>query len=171
VSRRFRRLHNKSLRKSPTLLSCACRRLSKRYVYLRWPVSVSRNITQVHDPDCPYSVYQSAITDLNVRFSVCSTALRRKIELRIALSHSLDSSSISPGLISYRVVSVTSPGFALLDSFGEMMIYEPENVSWASFAQDLFRSFQNREASPHDRLANGQTLLHVSCHPIHPSVI
>ena len=161
ASRRFRRLHNRSLKKSLAFVSCTCFGRSREYVYLRWPLFISRNVTQVHDSNCPHAIYQAAMTDVNIRFSICSTALRRKIEFGIAVSQGLGVSSICPSLISYRVVPETSPGFLLLKSFLGNVYEHPTNAYWTGFAQNLFQLFQNGEASPHDRLVNGETVLHV----------
>jgi hypothetical protein len=62
-------------------------------------------------------------------------------------------------------VSHKSPAFKLIASFARTIGADPGLESWRGPAQDLYKIFEQRKASPHDRLLNGQTLLHV-CTPV-----
>lgn len=165
VSHLFRRIEpfqRKLAKKNRVRGSCMCHGQSDTTVYLRWPFVLSRTRTKVHSSHCPYSAIEDAITNLNLRFSLCSVMLKRETEVAIALSRGAGSSSISPMLKSYCVVDKQSPAFRLVESISHNDIGFPVFYSWEPKARQLYKLFETRAASPYDRLPNGQTLLHVS---------
>jgi hypothetical protein len=115
----------------------------------------------VHNSTCPYAI-EDDVAELNVRFTMCSLALKRKTQLALALSNGAGSMSVKPALETYRVVDERSPAFRLLASFGRRIGPEPDPLAWEKPARDLLKLFNTKRASPHDRLPDGQTLLHVS---------
>jgi hypothetical protein len=162
VSRNLKHLKARSLRNRHTFAECSCQRRSKTTVYLHWPISISRTITHIHEFHCPHAVYQAAISDLDMRLLLCSAAFKRKISIALLISQGLGKWSIAPGLCTYRIVSWGSPAFALMDSSHKKLRTFTSSDAWIEPAQELFRLFQTGQASPYERLANGQTLLHVT---------
>jgi hypothetical protein len=66
--------------------------------------------------------------------------------------------SVNPSLSACRIVPKNSPAFELIDR----MFNYPYHVSPVDCSAGLIKLFQTRKASPHDRLMDGTTLLHVS---------
>jgi hypothetical protein len=141
--------------------SCTCRPRTGRVSYLRWPIDFSWDTRSGHSPGCPYTTFHPTVTDMNLRFSLCGSGLRRKFEISIAISHMASGSfSISPALTCYRIVSWSSPAFKLMRTYRNRTELIPGK---------LLKLFQDGKASPYDRLENGDTLLHVRCHNTWPS--
>jgi hypothetical protein len=159
--RRFRRFKSQSLNIRNTLIECACQRRSETTVYLHWPISLSRTRTQVHESHCPHAAYQGAMNDVNMRFWLCSAVFKRKINIALVVSQGLEKWSIAPSLCTYRIVSKHSAAFALLTSLPSDIHTSAGLDGWIEPARALFHLFQMRQASPYERLANGQTLLHI----------
>ncbi|KAF2271873.1 uncharacterized protein EI97DRAFT_242083 [Westerdykella ornata] len=156
----------------PQNLSCTCHTRSQTTVYLSQALHLSHTLTTLHHPPCPLSTLPSTSTmsNLHLRFSLCSLALKRKIHFAIALSRGLGSTSLLPALRSYRVVDAkTSPAFRLMATFGRRIGDRPDERAWEVVARKLWKVFEEGKASPYDRLANGWSLLHVSS-PGHVSI-
>jgi hypothetical protein len=166
--RSLKRFKSRSLNIRKAFVECACQRRSETTVYLTWPISLSRTRTHVHESHCPYAAYQAAISDVNMRLWLCSASLKRKINIAIVVSQGLGKWSIVPSLCTYRIVPESSPAFALLQSFQQKLRTSTALDMWIEPAQDLFRLFQMRQASPYERLADGRTLLHVNTHLLCP---
>jgi hypothetical protein len=132
--------------------------------FFQWPAALSRSVSQVHLADCPYNMTDDVITNIDLRISLCSTVLRRKFNMAIQFSSSLTRGfSIRAGLRPIAIVGDDSPAFVILRDFwwnhDELTIPD----SWKRSAAQLHRLFETREASPHDILSSGRTLMHV-CH-------
>jgi hypothetical protein len=164
LSRRIKRVKITPTRRHRGRVSCSCHGQSETVTLLQWPFLLSKTRTKVHSTDCPYSAVEDAVTDLNMRVSICIIALKRKAQVTIALSKGAGASSLTPTLRTYGVVKENSPAFRLLGSFRRRVTTDPGPEAWQKAAQDLYKLFQRRLASPHDRLPNGQTMLHV-CYP------
>ena len=161
LSRDIRRLKPRSLRRRNALAECTCYRYSGTTFSSQWPIAFSWTTTREHESQCPHSIYQAAVTDINIRFSLCSIALGRKVNVALAISRGFGSWTILPSLVSYRIVDSATPAFKLLANFHERIGTYPGPDAWTGPAQELFRLFQTRQASPHDRYGS-KTLLHVS---------
>ena len=74
--------------------------------------------------------------------------------------------SVNPSLSARRIVSRNSPAFELIDRMFNPSHDPPPMDSSA----ELTKLFQTREASPHDRLIDGSTLLHVSSDLVYFSI-
>ncbi|KAF2642106.1 hypothetical protein P280DRAFT_468561 [Massarina eburnea CBS 473.64] len=159
--------HLERTQKSTFRQTCTCRGQSTTKTYLSWPLKISRVHATVHNAGCRYATIEEAVTSLQFRFTMCSIALRRKAEIGLALAHGAGSSSVSPMLKCDRVVLKSSPGFRLLGSFQKRLGEEPSIYAWEKQAHQLYRLFELRKASPHDRLPNGMTLLHYFCYKMH----
>jgi hypothetical protein len=141
--------------------SCTCRSLTRRASYIRWPIDLSWNKRNDHNPECPYTILNPTVTDINLRFSLCGFSLRRKFEISIAISRMAPGAfSVNPSLTCYRTVPKSSPAFELMRTYNRC----PELIPGK-----LFKLFQDGKASPYDRLEDGATLLHVRYHNTWPS--
>jgi hypothetical protein len=116
VSRNLKHLKARSPRNRHAFSECACQRRSETTVFLRWPISLSRTLTHVHEVHCPHAVYQAAISNLDMRILLCSAAFKRKINIALVISQGSGTWSIAPILCTYRIVSCSSPAFALINS-------------------------------------------------------
>ncbi|KAF2642199.1 hypothetical protein P280DRAFT_296468 [Massarina eburnea CBS 473.64] len=142
--------------------ACNCPPHSETSTYLRWPFQLSWNRRTAHQPGCPSTALNDSTTTIALRYSVCSFALRRKIDISFGISRVEGGDfSIMPPLTLRNLVSWNSPAFNLIDCIDRDT--KPEK-----FTRDLMRLFQDGEASPHDRLGNGYTLLHTFCRNLQP---
>lgn len=105
------------------------------------------------------------MSDLDMRLILCSATFKRKINIAIIVSQGLGKWSIAPSLCTYRVVSLESPAFTLIGSLNKNLRTFTSSDAWIEPTQELFHLFQTRQASPYERLADGQTLLHVIFRP------
>jgi hypothetical protein len=150
-----------SKKKYRYFVPCGCRPFSQTSIYLKWPFYLSRKRTTTHRSDCPNASWERVLTDINVRISLCSLALRNSFCFSIILSHLNGEVAIKPTLAIRRVVPTTSPGFSLLLRLtGDEIFVTPDLIEYTT--EQLLRLFQIGEVSPYDRLADGSTLLHVS---------
>lgn len=148
---------------------CTCRGQKSTMVYLEGPLHLSKTQARVHSPDCPYAMWEDGVTNLQLRFEICSISLRRKIHIGLSLSRGGRSSGIFPTLKCDRIVLKSAPAFRLLANFQQRLGQDPNFDAWEKPAKELLRLFELRKATPHDRLPNGMTLLHVSI-PTHMPV-
>jgi hypothetical protein len=160
LRREIRRLPKCSTRETRRTKPCNCQPRSEKSIYLQWPIVFSQNQTIAHGSHCPYAAWEQALTDINVRLSFCSRALKRKFHLSIALllSHG-GGVQIAPTLTVRRIVSSDSPGFQLMK---KRLAFQTKPKGFGqSIANELLRLFQERKATPYDRLEDGTTFLHV----------
>ena len=143
---------------------CGCRPRPESSVYLQWPFFFSRKRTIPHELHCPHSAGKQAVTDNDVRFSLCSVALKRRLDLSMVLSSSSwGNLKIKHSLKFARFVDRDSPAHLLLDADRVWQLEEAErNHAFLETADLLLRLFQEQKATPHDRLEDGSTLLHVN---------
>ncbi|KAF2868554.1 hypothetical protein BDV95DRAFT_670156 [Massariosphaeria phaeospora] len=158
LGRDIRRLRSRSSRKNQQMTNCGCNPRSETSVYFQWPFFLSRKRTTVHESYCPRAAWEAALTDIEFRFSLCIRALKA----RLALSyHNGSELQIKPALMIRRVVSESSPAFRLLrwERFQWRELDKCKSLV-DGFPGELLRLFQERRATPHDRLEDGSTLLH-----------
>jgi len=143
---------------------CGCDSRSETSVYLQWPVLLSRKRTTTHESHCRHAAWEVAVTDVNIRLSLCSLALKRRLHLSMVLSYPKWSElQIKPELKIRRVVSASSPAFQLLNRLSFHGLNADDCIYLSKRAAgELLRLFQERKATPYDRLEDGSTLLHVS---------
>jgi len=153
-----------------TLTPCNCRGQTKTTVYLQWPIQLQRTQKTLHDKLCPYATCENAMTDLSVRFSTCVLALKRKIDIAIAITQIAGVSRVSHSLVHYRVVPESSPAFRLVQNLLDAVTLTSDRLLTELYVRkgiqdavsELQCMFQLQKASPYDRLPDGRTLLHVS---------
>ncbi|PSN60720.1 hypothetical protein BS50DRAFT_449097, partial [Corynespora cassiicola Philippines] len=133
---------------------CTCRGQTTVTKLLQWPFSVVRARTSSHERQCPFWLRDDVSSKIDVKFSICSVLLGRKMRVALALLHEGGGYSVQSSLICHRVVK-TSPAFEYIESLSK-------NNDWVgeSAYKTLYQMFQAREASPYDRTPNGRTLLH-----------
>jgi hypothetical protein len=152
LSRQIRRV-NRTL--------CTCRLRPTKASYLQWPIEFSWDTRSGHNPGCPYPTFHPTLTEMNLRFALCGSGLRRKIEISISISHMASGAFlVNPAFTCYRIVPNSSPAFKLMETYR----YHVELIPG-----QLIKLFQDGKASPYDRLENGTTLLHVRCQNTWPS--
>jgi len=170
VDHRNLRRDMRRLKKNRSAAACGCRSRSETSVYLQWPFFLSRKRTTTHESHCPYAAWEVAVTDVNIRLSLCSLTLKRKLHLSMMLSYlHWSEPQIKPDLKVRRVVSNSSPAFQLLNALRFYGLEADDRISsFESIGDELLRLFQGRRATPYDRLEDGSTLLHVSHKAAHP---
>jgi len=162
-------MHKLKKRSRHTVTHCNCRGQTKTTVYLQWPIQLQRTQKTAHDKLCPYATCEDAMTDLSVRFSTCVLALKRKVDIAIAITQIAGVSRVSHSLVHYRVVPESSPAFRLVQNVHDAVpqisdrrlaeLYLRKGIQKA--VPELQCMFQLQEASPYDRLPDGRSLLHV----------
>jgi hypothetical protein len=154
LQRKTRRLTRRS-----ALVTCTCRPQASTLGYLSGMLALTCTRTSLHDPQCPRSSFQDVVTDLQLRATLCSLVLRTKMSLTFALSYGAGF-SLKHNLQCHRVVHLSSPAFKLVTTLVEIST-EVSEESFRTEVDKLFAIFELRQASPHERLPDGTTLLHV----------
>jgi len=156
----LRSLHRKDrrLKHRYARLSCTCRPQTSALDYRTRIFAITYARTTMHDAGCPQAPLQDAVTDLHVQATLCSISLRRKVCMSFQLSHGARL-SVNQNLECHRVVE-KSPAFEFIQRILILSIAMSREVL-AGEVDKLFTMFQLRQASPHDRLPDGRTLLHV----------
>lgn len=121
--------------------------------------SLTRGQTVIHEPRCQQGLFQDAVTEFEIRATFCSLTLGRKVSLAFALSYGARL-SVTQNLHCHRVVPESSPAFALVQALVDSSVTMREK-EFRGKIDRLSVVFQLRQASPHDRLPDGSTLLHV----------
>jgi hypothetical protein len=149
------------LKKMPgAFAACTCHGVCQANQVSRGPVTFSRIETHPHTRHCPYWVPGAGALNATFGLMLCYLALGLKFRMFVALSIGAGTFSITPGLTCHRIVSrSSSPAFTLIESLSG---FDRSHIAFREASAELSKIFQTRQASPHDRLANGQTLLHVS---------
>jgi hypothetical protein len=112
---------------------CTCRGMHQEKRLLQRPVLLSLEKQYRHDRRCPS--WLPEVYALNVNFGFILSYLVFGLKLRILMALSIGASMTS---------------------------FDPSQRTLRKNSMELSRIFQTRQSSPHDRLENGQTLLHVS---------
>ena len=166
IERRIRPIHCRLKRKPNAFTLCNCRKRREEKQFVRPPLVVSLNEVHSHDPSCP--LWIPGTHDMNFSFGMvlCYLILGLKLRVFMTLSIASGTFSINPSLSALRIVSEeSSPAFKLI-----RLITEGDS-RWIpkDYSAELTRIFQTRQASPHDRLESGYTILHVSygLYPFH----
>jgi hypothetical protein len=145
--------------------TCTCRTHTSAFGYWSSWLTLACTRTSIHDPQCPLSHLQNTVTNLQLRATLYSLVLRSRVSLSLALAYGAGF-SINQSLECHRVVSIDSPAFSLIRDLVKSSSNTTEEV-FCGEVDKLLEIFQQGQASPHDRLSNGKTLLHVSitCSP------
>lgn len=147
-------------------LRCTCRcRLqatlnhtsSKQYPF------ASRLNANLHEALCVYATSDHIEAQTSLRYTYALTLLRWKIQASIYLCSQAGTWSVQPSLICQRIVTRDSPAFKFIGLYLNSL-RNSQNDDHTSDTSVLFKMFENRECSPHDRLPDGTTLLHVGKH-------
>lgn len=155
-------LRNARLRKDMSI--CHCKTHTTSVTLFRWPAALSHSVSKIHLDDCVYSTTEDAITEIDLRMSLCSAVLRRKFTMAVGFSFSLAGGfGIRVGLSPIAIVDSDSQAFAVVRDFWRDYDQLAIPGSWKGSAAKLHALFEAREASPHDRLSSGKTLIHVCC--------
>ena len=143
-----------------TSKSCTCRKRHLKKQVVQLPFVVSRNEIHFHDPSCPLWIAWSRDITLSFGMILCSSVLGLKLRLFMELLVGSGTFSIMPTLAIRRIVTVdSSPAFKLID---KIIFCHQADGSGFTCSAELTKIFQTRQASPHERLGDGKTLLHVS---------
>jgi len=157
INLRSLRRKGRMMRHRYAKLSCTCRPQTSALGYRTGLFALTCTRTSMHDAGCPQAPLQNAVTDLQLRARLCSLLLGKKVLLSFQVSYGAGL-SVKQNLECHRVVR-WSPAFG----FAETLVKSSVNMPMDTFrgeVEKLSRMFQLRQASPHDRLANGKTLLH-----------
>ncbi|KAI4606328.1 hypothetical protein J4E83_010136 [Alternaria metachromatica] len=160
----MRSLHRKDrrLKQRYAKLSCTCRPQTSALGYQTRRLAITYARTSMHDAGCPQAPLQNAVTDLQLRARLCSLLLGKKVLLSFQLSYGAGL-SVKQNLECHRVVE-SSPAFEFAGPLVSSSMKLPMNT-FRSEVEKLLRMFQVKQASPRDRLANGETLLHACIQP------
>lgn len=156
---------NQRLKRQLAKVTCTCQKNTSVFGYTSGWLALTCTRTSIHDPRCPLSPLQNTVTDLQLRATLCSLFLRSKVSLSMTLVYGAGF-SIKQSLECHRVVSRDSPVFSLIRDLVKSSSNTTEEV-FSGKVDKLLKIFQQGQASPHDRLPDGSTLLHVSitCSP------
>jgi hypothetical protein len=155
------------LKKKPNLPnSCSCRKRHQEKQLVRPPFVVSLNEVHFHESSCLFWIPGSYNASFSFGMILCYLILGLKLRIFMTLSIASGTFSINPSLSARRIVSRDSPAFALID----WVFVWSENPLLVNTSAELIELFQTRKASPHDRLEDGTTLLHVSFDLVHSSI-
>jgi hypothetical protein len=159
LDRTLRKFQNRNTRIRRNVPPCGCMPYTSSIKTSWWPAVLSRTVTGKHASDCPYSASEDRLTEMNLNISLCSVRLRRKFDIAVGISQSMiKGTTVRAGLRAITIVRHDSEAFKLVLNFYSR-VDEPD--SWQGVARELERLFEARLASPHDRLTNGSTLMHV----------
>jgi hypothetical protein len=156
--RNFRR-RTRKLQRRYAKATCICRPQTSALSCHSRLLALTCSRTSLHDPQCPQSTFQRAVTNLQLQTTLCSLILGTKMSLAFTLSYGAKF-SVNHNLECYRVVHKSSPAFAFIDTLVQSSEDMPQEVFQGEVSK-LFRMFELGQASPHDRLPDGKTLLHV----------
>jgi hypothetical protein len=160
VKRKMQPTHSKQMENSHAFTPCTCRKRRIRKQVIRSPFVVSRNETQFHDPSCQFWISGGQEMTVGFGMILCYLILGLKLRLFMQLSIGSGTFSIMPSLSFRRIVTIgSSPAFLLIYSF---LNVPPIRRNSRIAIADLTKIFQKHQTSPHDRLEDGSTLLHVS---------
>ena len=155
----MRRLPSRQLENLNASVLCTCRKRLLRKQFVRSPFVVSRNEAHYHDTNCP--LWTSGSHEMTIGFGMilCYLILGLKLRLFMQLSIGSGTFSIMPSLSFRRIVTEeSSPAFRLIRD----MLHHSDELGSLNRSTELTQIFQTRQASPHERLKDGTTLLHVS---------
>jgi len=142
--------------------SCTCRGRRQDRHFAQRPLVVSLTEMHLHDPSCSYWVSGSHGIEFGVGIILCYLVFGLKIRLFMKLLVGSGTFSIMPSLTIGRIVTVeSSPAFKLIDKMTSRSLFSKYTLP--KYYMELRRVFETGQASPHDRLEDGKTLLHVSC--------
>lgn len=161
-SRSLARLQNGNTR-SRFSSSCGCRPQTTSVTYGRVSAALTRRVTKVHSRNCYHSATEDAAAGIDMRISLCSSLLRRKIVVALGISYSLSKGfGVQASLRGTTIVDYSSEAFSIVYEYCRETDLLDRPGSWEEITNELQKLFQDRRASPHDRLAHGGTLMHVS---------
>ena len=167
LERRMRATHFKRNENANAFASCTCRKRLLRKQFVRSPFVVSRNEAHYHDTTCPFWTSGSHEMTIGFGMILCYLILGLKLRLFMQLSIGSGTFSIMPSLSFRRIVTEeSSPAFRLIRD----MLYRSDGLGSLNHSTELTKIFQTRQASPHERLKDGTTLLHVSFRPLHLAI-
>jgi hypothetical protein len=162
----FRSIHRKNqrLKRGLAKATCTCQKHGRPYGYRSGWLTLACTWTSAHDPQCRLSILQNTVKDIQLRAALCSLFLRSKVSFSLTLACG-DGSSFKQTLECHRVVK-DSPAFSFIPDLVKSSFTTTEDIFHGE-VDKLLEMFQQRQASPHDRLPDGSTLLHVSitCSP------
>jgi len=160
LERRIRKMHSKGIEDFKTFTFCTCRKRLERKQFLRSPFVVSQDKVHYHDPSCQLWTTGGHDTTIGFGMILCYLILGLKLRFFLQLSIGSGTFSIMPNLSFGRIVTVeSSAAFKLIESIARWSI---DQCPVLDYPVELNKIFQTRQASPHDRLQDGKTLLHVS---------
>jgi hypothetical protein len=156
---------NQRLKRRLAKVTCTCQTHTSAFGYWSSRLTLACTRISIHDPQCPLSALQNTVTNLQLRATLCSLILRSRVSLSLTLAYGAGF-SIKQSLECHRVVSRGSPVFSLIHDLVKSSSNTTEEV-FSGEVDKLLEIFQEGQASPHDRLPDGSTLLHVSitCSP------
>ncbi|ERF70973.1 hypothetical protein EPUS_09044 [Endocarpon pusillum Z07020] len=148
------------------ILPCQCRPTTQSRTLYSWemwslrPFYIAQETSFEHEKDCLYSAYSEARKNLQLRLSFCTALFRSKVQLNIQLYYGAGMFGVSLPLRIHRIVPESSPAFSLISN-----LHNDIKIPYVGevYISRLREFFEKRDASPHDRLNDGQTLLNALC--------
>ncbi|KAH7115314.1 hypothetical protein B0J11DRAFT_594653 [Dendryphion nanum] len=115
-------------KKRPPQKRCMCQNHTRTTPYLRWPFQFESTKTTMHNPSCRYSSIEQAVSNLQMRFVICSILLGQKVHIGFALSHAAGRIAMSKVVLECnRIVSDDSPAFELIWAYIHLVAYKTPN--------------------------------------------
>lgn len=158
------------LRRKPALsTTCKCRGIIQKHHMLQRPVLLSLERQYRHDRSCPSWLPESCAVNLSFGLILSYLIFGLKLRILIVVSAGAGTFSLTPSLTCSRIVSESCS--AAFKFIAIMTSADHSKRATQNNFAELSRIFQTRQSSPHDRLDNGQTLLHVSGMCLTPSFL
>ena len=151
----------RKLQRRSDAIPCTCRPQTSAFGYISKILTLAYTQRFDHDRRCLRYSLSDISTDLQFKATLCSQILKRRISLSFTR---FNNAGFTQSLQCHRIVDRDSPAFAYVDTLVRNSVDTPMKTFVCEVAK-LSRMFQLRQASPHDRLANGKTLLHVRLQP------
>ena len=128
-------------------IPCTCRPQTSTLGYTSQLLAFTLIRKSVHGPQCPCYPLQSILTGL-----VFKVTLKKSVSLLLTRSE-------GTGIVAFLRSHRSSPAFYIVRNLVESSTKMPLET-FRLGVRELFMVFQNKAASPHDRLPDGSTLLH-----------
>ena len=155
----FRTLRRKvrTLERLSATVPCTCRPRTSTLDYSTRTFAFKYARTSFHDPLCRRSSFQDVSSNVQLRASLFPCILRRRVSLSFTQFYG---SGFTQSLQCHPIVQRYSGAFPSAYTLHKSSISMTKE-EFRGEVDKLNKMFELRQASPHDRLPDGGTLLHV----------
>ena len=145
----------RKLQRRSDAIPCTCRPQTSALAYISRLLTLAYTQKFDHDRWCLRYSLPDMLTDLQFKATLFSLVLKRRVTLSFTRSNN---AGFTQSLECHRIVK-WSPAFEFIPALVRSSI-KMSQETLAGEVDKLFTMFQLGQASPHDRLADGRTILH-----------